>query len=284
MVNSQNAQPVGRVQKCGHVLWGIFALWIALISVKKVNINKGCTLPKKLRHQGWRSVMLPLYGLTPFTLQDFPNHTACIVWFGGCNMRCKYCHNPEIVLCGKGAYSVQDLLSFLNKRAGKLDGVVFTGGEATTYPDLQPLAQQIKALGFKLKLDTNGLRPTVVEQMLKSNLLDYIALDYKAPPYKFKQVTGVDKYSKFSTTLNILCSQKQVGFEVRTTVHTDLLNNADVQWIMDDLQQRNYTGIYYVQNYKHTESLGNMNEQKQTLDVNILKLPNQFSVEFRNYA
>jgi len=224
--------------------------------------------------------MLPLYGLTKFTLQDFPGHTACIVWLGGCNLRCHYCHNPEMVNQSKGTYAVDDFLAFLTTRQGKLDGVVLSGGESTLYPDIIELAQTVKEMGFKIKLDTNGLRIQTVKQMLDLKLIDYIALDYKAPPYKFKQVTGKDKYGLFSETLDVLCEQS-VPFELRTTVHTDLLDEIDVQWIVDDLNKRQCKAPYYVQNYMHTETLGGLTEQSSSLDRDHLATCG--SITFRNF-
>ena len=223
--------------------------------------------------------MIPLGGITPFTLQDFPGHTACVVWFSGCNLRCQYCHNPELVCQAQGTYQVLELFEFLEKRKGKLEGVVFTGGEASLHPNIVDLARKVKEMGYKLKLDTNGLNPHKVEQLLAENLLDFIAIDYKAPPQKFKIVTGRDKYEIFGQTLDILCKQK-VPFEVRTTVHTNLLDENDVQWIMDDLKRRKCPAPYYVQNYTHTDTVGHLSEQEKELDLSALTL----NYEPRNFA
>lgn len=94
-------------------------------------------------------------------MQDFPDSTACILWVAGCNMRCGYCHNPQIVL-GKGVLSEADVLNFLHRRKGLLDGVVLSGGEATAWPGLIAFTTRVKAMGFAVKLDTNGLRPDVL--------------------------------------------------------------------------------------------------------------------------
>ena len=226
---------------------------------------------------------LPIYGVTPFTMQDFPQETACIVWFSGCNMRCTYCHNPSIVRGGKGTYPITKLQQFLISRQNKLSGVVFSGGEATSHPDIVPLAHMVKNLGFKLKLDTNGTRPQVIKALLAANLLDYVALDYKATPAKFKEITGLDKYNKFSETLDLLCQQHQTNFEIRTTIHTDLLQIADVEIMLQDLNQRNYTGTYYLQNFRHTTTLGNLPEQAQKLNLAALTKPTKFKIEARGF-
>ena len=104
----------------------------------------------------------PVYGLTPFTMLDYPDRTACIIWFAGCNMRCAYCHNPEIVLGGKGTMQLGEIFMFLEKRKGLLSGVVLSGGEASVYPQIEEVAAKIKQMGFDIKLDTNGTRPEII--------------------------------------------------------------------------------------------------------------------------
>ena len=197
-------------------------------------------------------------------------------------MRCGYCHNPDIVKAVRGTYPVADLLNFLSNRINKLEGVVLTGGEATLYPNLLELSQCIKYFGYHIKLDTNGTRPKIVAKLLKEKLIDYVALDYKAPPEKFKQVTGSNKYQTFSQTLDMLCAQKKIPFEIRTTVHTDLLNETDVQWILADLAHRNCTAPHYIQNYTHTQTLGNLPEQSHQLDITTLRHTCP-SIAFRNF-
>ncbi|MDR0762368.1 MAG: radical SAM protein, partial [Campylobacteraceae bacterium] len=102
-----------------------------------------------------KNCLKPIFDITPFTMLDYPEHLSCIVWFAGCNMRCSYCYNPHIVL-GEGNIGIDELLNFLRTRAGRLEGVVLSGGECTLYPELPKLCREIKELGFKIKLDTNG--------------------------------------------------------------------------------------------------------------------------------
>lgn len=228
---------------------------------------------------------LPIYDITPFTLLDFPGRMACIVWFSGCNMRCGYCHNPQIVK-GKGNKPIADVLSFLEKRKNRLDGVVLSGGEASVWPGLATFIVQARAMGYAIKLDTNGLRPDIIQDFLDKGLLDYIALDYKAPPDKFKQVTGVSKFDDFSKTLSILCAQISVPFEIRTTVHTSLMNENDVNGIISDLDHRGYRGTYYVQNFRADNgraTLKYLPSQPYTLDISVLCPPKNFQMAFRNF-
>lgn len=233
-----------------------------------------------------RDDILPVYGITPFTLLDFPGHTACIIWFSGCNMRCGYCHNPEIVK-GKGQYDIDKIFTFLQKRQHVLDGVVLSGGEASVYPGMLSLIQKIKAMGYAVKLDTNGIRPDLLKKFLKHDCLDYIAMDYKAPIDKFKTVTAVAKFGLFSDTLDILCRQSSVPFEVRTTVHTALLDEEDIVTIMRDLELRGYKGVYYVQNFcadNNRPTLGNMPLQKRILNIRALPRPQKYELCFRNFS
>lgn len=232
------------------------------------------------------SGVLPIYSVTPFTMLDFPERTACIIWFSGCNMRCGYCHNPQIVK-GKGRGTAEEVLAFLKKRQGLLDGVVLSGGEASAYPGLPDFIKQVRALGYAVKLDTNGLRPDIIENFLRQDFLDYIALDYKAPPEKFKKVTGVAKYDLFTKTLSLLCEQKTVPLEVRTTVHTALMNEEDINHIIRDLEQRGYNGTYYVQNFRSDNdrpTLGMLPPQERELEIDTLYRSAAFNLEFRNFS
>ena len=111
-------------------------------------------------------MLKPIYDITSYTLVDYPNHSSCVVWFSGCNLKCQYCYNPEILPFNSGTKSVEDLLNFLDTRIGLLDAVVLSGGEATSFKDLLILCRQIKEKGFKIKLDTNGTNPDMICSLL----------------------------------------------------------------------------------------------------------------------
>lgn len=229
--------------------------------------------------------ILPIYSVTPFTMLDFPDRTACIVWFSGCNMRCGYCHNPQIVK-GKGRAEIEKVLDFLKKRQGLLDGVVLSGGEASLYPGLPDFINTIRKMNYAVKIDTNGTRPDIIRSFLEQGLLDYIAMDYKAPPEKMKAVAGISDFSTFHETLRMLCGQSQVPFEIRTTVHTGLMDEADIQKIIDDLDSCGYTGTYYIQNFKNDNdrpTLAPLPSQTRMLDTNKLRSPRGFQLSFRNF-
>lgn len=189
----------------------------------------------------------PIYSITPFSLLDYPDKTACIVWFAGCNMRCRYCYNPDIVL-GKGRWSFHDVLDFLSKRKGLLDGVVLSGGECTLHKGIIDFCKAIKALGFSIKLDTNGSRPTMIAHLLKNQLIDYIALDFKAPIHRFRYITKSTLFLSFLQSLQVIM-EANVPMEVRTTVHSELLSEYDLHEMVDILEQKGYQGKLFLQHF-----------------------------------
>ena len=211
-----------------------------------------------------------IYDLTRFTHLDYPNELACIVWFSGCNMRCQYCYNDDIVFNKTGNYSYEDVLDFLKKRVGLLDGVVLSGGEATG-KNLLEFCSKIKELGFLIKLDTNGINHQLIEELTTNKLLDYIALDYKAPKYKFTQITASNKYDDFEKTLLYLID-KEFNFEVRTTLHSDLLNEEDINFIINDLNSKKYKNDYFIQKFVNTETnIGNIHDEVNKFNEHLIK-------------
>ncbi|MXO91029.1 anaerobic ribonucleoside-triphosphate reductase activating protein [Altererythrobacter aquaemixtae] len=237
---------------------------------------------RNARH-GTTRVATPFYAVTPFTMLDFPDRIACILWIAGCNMRCGYCHNPQIVL-GRGSIDEDRVIEFLTRRKGLLDGVVFSGGEATSWKHLARFAAQVKSMGFAIKLDTNGLRPDVVQCLLDEQLVDRIALDYKAPQSHFHKVTGVTAYSRFSATLDLLCTQGKILFDVRTTVHTDLLDEEAIVAMANDLFQRGYRGVYAIQSAvidPDRPTLDGLAAQSRPLDMERLRNGSPLQLEFR---
>ncbi len=222
--------------------------------------------------------------ITPLTLSDYPEKVACILWFNNCNLRCKYCYNTSLVLPSiTRDNQAVDYLSFLRKRKDFLDGVVLSGGECTLCPDIQIICKQIRDLGFLIKIDTNGTSPDVIRQLIENKLVDYVALDYKAPKGLFSEITGKkDLFQNFSQTLDLLI-QSEIEFEVRTTIHPDLLDESAVNLIIDDLVSRNYQGTYYLQYYFHLpKNLGRLSEPTQAF--NMEKLSDQIKVELRNFS
>ena len=230
-----------------------------------------------------------LYEITPFSLLDYPGEMSCIAWFAGCNMRCVFCHNPQIVT-GKGDKQESDLLDFLKKRQGLLTAVVFSGGEATLYKGLPDLMAKVKELGFKVKLDTNGTRPQVLKELLERDLLDYVAMDYKCPREIAQELIGTVKHwEPFKESLSLMieaaASKPEMTFEVRTTVYAERMNEKELNWIINDLDQLGYKGTYYIQNvFSHGEhTIGNIPESEHSVDLSKLKAPKGFKLGYRNF-
>ena len=188
-----------------------------------------------------------VFSLTPFTLLDYPHKTACIVWFAGCNMRCLYCYNPDIVL-GKGKIDFDSILTFLKTRKGLLDGVVLSGGECTLHKKIIDFIKEIKAMGFAVKIDTNGSNPKILNSLIRDQLIDYVALDYKSLPHTFKKLTQSGLFYEFEESLKLLI-QSNISFEVRTTFHSFLITESDFIQMIKYLESQNFEGNYYVQHF-----------------------------------
>ncbi len=223
--------------------------------------------------------------LTPFTLLDFNSYPSCILWFSGCNMRCPFCYNKDIVE-NRGEYSFKDFRTFLNIRQSLLQGIVLCGGEPTIHPEIIEIAKALKQLNYKIKLDTNGLNPTVIKKLIEDNLVDFIALDFKAPKSKFAQITKTTEslFQNFLDTLELLINSNQ-DFEVRTTFHDSLLTTNNIYEILNTLKQYNYNKTYYIQNFMNsTQTIGNITNKNR---INLSKIIDgslyNFKIEYRNF-
>jgi pyruvate formate lyase activating enzyme len=193
-------------------------------------------------------------------------------------MRCDFCYNRDIVFAKDGKYSYSDVLEFLKTRVKLLDAVVLSGGEATSH-ELVEFAQEIKKLGFLIKLDTNGTNYNSLKELLRLNLLDFVALDYKAPEDKFMQITHSQKYDEFCKTLNLLI-ENGIRFEVRTTLHNELLDVQDINTVMQDLSSRGYKNRYYIQKFLDTGvNIGDIKASSKVFDTS--KLSNLLEIVWR---
>ena len=172
-------------------------------------------------------------GLQKMTLLDYPGKVACTVFLQGCNFRCPFCHNSDLLGAeGPEPISQEELLKFLNKRVGLLDAVCVTGGEPTLQKDLKDLLTKIKALGYLVKLDTNGNRPAVLKELVEAGLVDYVAMDIKNSPARYGKTAGVPgmDLSHVEESIRYLLSGK-VDFEFRTTVAAELHTPQDLDAI-----------------------------------------------------
>ncbi len=160
-------------------------------------------------------------GFQKNSLIDFPGTIACVVFTSGCNFICSYCHNPDLAAGPvKGVGSLHDLdaiFAFLEKRKDQLQGVAITGGEPTLQPDLIEFCQQVRKMGYKIKLDSNGTRPHILERLLDQNLIDYLAMDIKTSLAKYPLVIkGNFDVKKIQDSIELIM-EKAPNYEFRTT-------------------------------------------------------------------
>lgn len=168
------------------------------------------------------NTMVKINFLQKTTLQDYPNTPAALVFLAGCNLRCVFCHNPAAVKNAKETVSNEEFFSFLESRKNLLEGVVISGGEPTIHKDLPEFIAKIKKMNFKVKLDSNGTNPEMLEELIKKNLLDYIAMDVKAPYDKYAEITQTKGVTnKIKNSIKIIMKSK-VDYEFRTTCHPSL--------------------------------------------------------------
>lgn len=196
-----------------------------------------------------------LAGIQKLTLLDYPGKVACTVFTAGCDLRCPFCHNASLALPERESDSMEldDLLAFLRKRQGILDGVAVTGGEPLMHPGIVDVLGEIKALGYSVKLDTNGTFPKRLREIVEAKLADRVAMDIKAAPENYGRLVGIPGYDiapiRESAEYLMGCG---VDYEFRTTAVKGLHTRADfegiAQWIAGAKE-------YYIQEFKDSGDL-----------------------------
>jgi pyruvate formate lyase activating enzyme len=221
-------------------------------------------------------------GLQKLTLLDFPGKVACTLFTRGCNFRCPFCHNASLVVRPEEQrmYGNDEILSFLKKRVGVLDGVAITGGEPTLMNGLYDFIKEIKSLGYAVKLDTNGTRPEMLKRIVNDGLVDYVAMDIKNSREKYAYTCGLpDSYdiSKIEESKNFLMEGK-VDFEFRTTVAKPFHEESDFIKIAEWLKG---SEKYFLQQFKDSgDIIGDSvsaysdAEMKRFLDILLPFVPN----------
>ncbi|MCF7795199.1 anaerobic ribonucleoside-triphosphate reductase activating protein [Patescibacteria group bacterium] len=204
-------------------------------------------------------------GLEKLSLIDYPDHLSAIVFTQGCNFRCHYCYNPMLVLpkvADNGKYgqesssyiSEESFFSFLEKRKGKLNGVVITGGEPTLHKDLPIFIEKIKGLGYDVKLDTNGTNPELLKSLIADKLLNYIAMDFKAPIDSYQEVVNVKlDFLNIEKSAKII-RESGLKYEFRTTVAPQLIDKAKIEEMGKFLQGADK---WFLQKFKSETDLVN---------------------------
>jgi len=198
---------------------------------------------------------MQIHGLNKTTLLDYPEHVAATVFTGGCNFRCPFCHNSDLVLnpMSQPLISEVEIFDFLNKRKNILNGVCITGGEPTLQPDLENFICKIKDLGLLVKLDTNGYRPEVVKNLVTKGLVDYIAMDIKSGFSGYSAASGIGglDMGKIKESVDFIMNSG-VQYEFRTTVVKGIHKKCDFEEISELIRG---CRAYFLQNYRDNENV-----------------------------
>lgn len=201
-----------------------------------------------------RSERMKIGGFQKTTLLDFPGHIACTVFTDGCNFRCPFCHNSPLLerLPDDELEDDGEVFKLLEKRKGILDGVAITGGEPLMQGDIFDFIEKVKSMGYAVKLDTNGTYPEKLQELLSKKLLDYVAMDIKAPLEKYALVAGTDKFNdRVKRSIEILLSC-EIPYEFRTTAVKELHAKEDFEEIGKLIQGAK---SYYIQCFKDSGNI-----------------------------
>lgn len=197
---------------------------------------------------------MKISGFQKMTLLDFPGKVACTLFTAGCNFRCPFCHNASLVthINSEINYSVEEVLTYLEKRKGLLDGVCITGGEPLLQPDLASFIEKCKEIGVSVKLDTNGAAPQKLREIVNSGMIDYIAMDIKSAPETYSKAVGVDTdFSVFRDSMEII-RQSGIPYEFRTTAVKGLHTLSDFEEIAKILKRDEK---YFIQKFTDSGNL-----------------------------
>ena len=197
---------------------------------------------------------MEIFGLEKMSLVDYDGKVSATIFTGSCNFRCGFCHNSPLVLDYKSlpVISEEEIFSYLKKRKGILDGVCVSGGEPTLQKDLPSFIEKIKALGYAVKLDTNGTNPELVKTLNENGLVDYFAMDIKNSKENYAKIIGFEKYDteKVEKTVEYFLTNK-VDYEFRTTIIKEFHTEKDMENIGKWLKGAKK---YFLQKYKDGEN------------------------------
>ncbi len=206
-------------------------------------------------------------GFQKLTLLDYPGKVACTIFTAGCNMRCPFCHNASLVthIDSENIFNTDDILNYLEKRQGILEGVCITGGEPLLQPDIKEFISEIKKLGYSVKLDTNGTFPEKLKDLVDNGLVDYVAMDIKNSKAKYKETAGIENLdlSKIEESVEFLINSK-LDFEFRTTIVNEFHTVDDIQDIVVWISGAHK---YFLQNFVDSGDLIGDTLSPVTLDI-----------------
>ncbi|MFH0975639.1 MAG: anaerobic ribonucleoside-triphosphate reductase activating protein [Spirochaetota bacterium] len=197
---------------------------------------------------------MKIKGIQKTSLVDYPGRLSTVLFFGGCNFSCGYCHNPELARNDNNlnSYSESDVLNLLKDRKSLVDSVVITGGEPTLFQELSPFLEKIKEISLFIKIDTNGSNPDVIENLLNRKIPDYIAIDIKTSPQKYKLAAGVNiDFNKIIKTIELV-KESGIDYEVRTTCVPSYVNIDDFISIKNEIGN---VKKYFLQQFVNSNTL-----------------------------
>jgi len=212
--------------------------------------------------------MLPIKYIQKTCLIDFPGKVSCVVFLGGCNFRCGFCHNPDLVENKIPDISEQEVFDFLEKRKKWIDGVVISGGEPLLYDEISSFVEKIKKMGYLIKIDTNGTNPRLLKRLIDKNLVDYIAMDIKNSLDKYKETVEAEVNLDDIKKSVELIKNSSLDYEFRTTIVPSLHTKEDIERIGTWLKGAKK---FVIQNFRPKNCLDKEFEKKKSFSKEILE-------------
>jgi len=219
-------------------------------------------------------------GLVKFTLVDYPGKIGCIVFSGGCNLRCPFCHNPCLVFdpASQPRVTETEFFHFLERRKGLLEGVVFSGGEPLLHPDAPDVVAKVREMGYAAKIDTNGTLPDRVKTLLEKSGADAFGIDCKAPAGRYAALTGSsdpEVAKKVYASIH-LAQESGAELDIRTTVHRALLDEEALETMFDEIRAAGVT-MWTLQQYNPVEVIDDELSKKKTYsDAELVRIARRF--------
>ena len=230
----------------------------------------------------YQKLLMLISGVQQFTLLDYPEKVAAIIFTPGCNMRCRFCHNKEFVLPEEikkirpSFIPEKAVLNFLKSRRGKLDGLVISGGEPTVQPDLREFIEKVRAMDFLIKLDTNGNLPDKLKELVGDGLVDYVAMDVKVMPENYPDLVGnLAHPEKIQESIDFL-KEGNITYEFRTTVIDGVHTDEEIQHMAELLKDADKL---YLQKFRPETTLDPEFEKKEPVSDKKMK---EFIETFKN--
>lgn len=227
---------------------------------------------------------MQIHGLNKTTLLDYPEHVACTVFCGSCNLRCPFCQNADLVLnpTSQPSVSEEDFFEFLRKRRNMLEGVCITGGEPTLQKDLTAFIRKIKDLGLLVKLDTNGYRPDVLSSLLEQHLVDYVAMDLKSSKAGYAKACGMKDFDLSAIERSVsLLMQGSIPYEFRTTVVRELHTADDFADIASRIKG---CRAYFLQSYTESDAVLHYALPEEERSIGVSRLSAYTPEELRTFV